>query len=146
MNPNVRIIFIGILFGTVVMSGCATAHALIVGSPYRPDNALTGGYSETRLAPDMVRVVFRGNSSTSEARAKDLALLRSADLSLQAGFPFFRVEKEETDVEKNTSDDLTISMPRSEILVQFLMDKPPGYLVFDAEFLVHTLKNKYKLE
>ena len=139
-------ILLGLLFGTVVLSGCATAHSFVVGSPYGPDNALTGGYSETRLATDIVRIVFRGNSSTSEARAKDLALLRAADLSLQAGFPFFRVEKEETEVAKSTSDDTTISMPRSEILVQFLRDKSSGSLVFDAVFLVRTLKEKYKIE
>lgn len=140
--------FIGVLFTILAVSGCATTHSLVVGSPYQPYNRwnIAGGYSETRLAPDIVRVVFHGNSSTSEERAKDLALLRAADLSLQSGFPFFVVEKEETEVEKQTSDDLTIEMPKSEILVHFLKDKSQGDLVFDADYLVRTLKAKYMVE
>lgn len=135
-----------ILVGVFIVSGCATIRSLAVGTPYQPYNSVTGGYSETKLAPDVVRVVLRGNSSTSKERAQDIALLRAAELSLLAGFPYFTVLKEENETKQDTSDDLTIYMPKSEILVQFLKEKHPGILVFDAEYLDRTLKEKYKVE
>jgi hypothetical protein len=130
----------------LVLSGCGTVHSIVGGTPYQPYNSVIGGYSETQLASDMVRVVFRGNSSTSKERAQDIALLRAAELSLQAGFPYFAVVKEDDETKQSTSGDLTIYMPRSAILVRFLKEKPADGLNFDAEFLSRTLREKYEVK
>ena len=53
--------------------GCATA--------YQPQG-LSGGFTETQLAPDVWRVSFSGNGYTKGERAEDFAMLRSAELTL----------------------------------------------------------------
>lgn len=60
--------------------GCATA--------YKPDG-ISGGFSETQLDSNVWRVSFEGNGYTGEQRANDLALLRSAELTLTQGFSYF---------------------------------------------------------
>ncbi len=49
------------------------------------------GYTEYEISPTIVRVRFSGNPSTDEARAVDFALLRSAEVALERGYPFFVV-------------------------------------------------------
>lgn len=105
-----------------------------------------GGYSETKLAPDTVRVVFRGNTSTRKERAQDLALMRAADLALQAGFPFFTVIEEVSGGRQDSPKGATISMPKSEILVRFLKDKHAGGVIFDAAYLMKSVREKYSLK
>ena len=63
-----------------MLTACAT--------PYQKLGAM-GGFDETRLAPNVWRVTFKGNGYTSTDRAEDLVLLRSAELAMQYGFPFF---------------------------------------------------------
>ena len=72
--------------------------------------------------------------------------MRAADLSLQAGFPYFTVVEEKNEKRKDSSVGITISMPKNEILVQFLKEKPAGVLAFDAAFLIRTVKEKYKIK
>lgn len=62
------------------LAACATGYQ---------SSGFTGGFDETALAPNVYRVSFRGNAYTSSERAADMALLRSADLTLQHGFKFF---------------------------------------------------------
>ena len=81
----------------VFASGCAT--------PYQ-SNSLTGGFSDTRLAPDVFRVTFRGNGYTSDERAQDFAMLRAAELSLQHGFTCFAIFDE-----RHSSTPFSVSTP-----------------------------------
>jgi hypothetical protein len=70
----------------------AAALSLVVGcaTPYQ-STSFRGGYSETALAPDIFRVIFRGNGYTSPERAQDFALLRASELTLQRGFTCFAI-------------------------------------------------------
>jgi len=74
--------FILALGAVLVLSGCATGYQ---------STGLTGGYSDTQLAPDVYRVVFRGNGYTAPERAQDFALLRASELTLQRGFTCFAI-------------------------------------------------------
>jgi hypothetical protein len=65
-----------------ILSGCAT--------PYQ-SQSLTGGYSETQIAPDVYRVQFAGNAYTSWERSQDFAMLRAADLTVNSGFNYFAI-------------------------------------------------------
>lgn len=65
----------------LALGGCATA--------YQPQNALTGGFSETQLDKNVFRVSFKGNGYTSPDRAEEMALLRSAAVTLRSGFTHF---------------------------------------------------------
>lgn len=72
--------------------------------------------------------------------------MRAADLSLQAGFPFFTVLKETNEKEDDSPGGVTVSTSKTEILVQFLKEKPTGILAYDAAFLIQTVKDKYKIK
>lgn len=126
------------LFAVLLFAGCATS--------YESSNILSGGYSETQLAPDVVRVVFHGNSITSKERVQDLALMRAADLSLKAGFPYFAVLKEANETMQGGDGDPMMSTRKTQILVQFLKEKPAGVLAYDSAFLIQTMKAKYKIQ
>ena len=76
----------------VLLSAC--------GTPYAP---LSGnfGYTHTRLAPDVFEVTFRGNAAMKPEEAKDLALLRSAELTLVSGNRYFVIVQGQSAVRTN---------------------------------------------
>lgn len=65
-----------------VLAGCATGY-----SQY----GANGGYESTMLAKDTFLVGFRGNDLTNATRVRDFAMLRSAELALEKGYPYFVV-------------------------------------------------------
>jgi hypothetical protein len=73
-----------VLITTIILSflvcGCATT--------YQPHGA-TGGYSERRLSDNSFQIRFNGNGYTHRDVAKDYALLRSAEVTLLAGYKYF---------------------------------------------------------
>jgi hypothetical protein len=73
--------------------GCAT--------PYQ-STAFRGGFSETALAPDLFRIVFRGNAFTPRERAQDFALLRASELTIQNGFTCFAIIDEQSSTTMHT--------------------------------------------
>lgn len=68
------------------MFGCATG--------YWP-HGMMGGYNETQLQPDVFRVSFKDNAYTSMDRAADFTLLRSAELAVENGYPYFVIVDEQ---------------------------------------------------
>jgi hypothetical protein len=72
---------------TAFLFGCATA--------YQPDG-ISGGFKETQLDTNVWRVSFTGNGYTREDRAEDLALLRSAELTLANSFTHFAFSSSRT--------------------------------------------------
>jgi hypothetical protein len=66
----------------ILLAGCATT--------YQPEG-FSGGFSETQLDTNVFRVSFRGNGYTRAERAEELALLRSAELTLKNGFTHFAI-------------------------------------------------------
>ena len=81
---------------TALMFGCATA--------YQPEG-LSGGFKETQLDENVWRVSFSGNGYTRAEKAEDLALLRSAELTLANNFTHFAFSssRTSTDVSAYTS-------------------------------------------
>lgn len=80
-------------FLVVCLSACATA--------YQHDG-FGGGFSETQLDENVWRVTFRSNAFTSELRAQDFALLRSAELALENGYTYFTLT--DSSPKKETGD------------------------------------------
>ena len=129
------------------LSACAT--------PYQ-SSGFSGGFDEVALAPNVFRVSFRGNGYTGTDRAQNLALLRSADLTLQRGFKYFALADSSssssmssytTPTTANTTVNMTafgntaygtartnytggqtffISKPRSENIVVMFYESPQG--------------------
>lgn len=82
-----RIIFLSAL----ILAACATQPLYSPAS--RPDGP---GYWETRLTENRYRVSFVGRNTTSSEEVKNYALLRAADLTLDAGYDWFKVIERET--------------------------------------------------
>ena len=81
----------------MVLASCATVDA-----PYHPvQPGVHGleGYSERLLAPDRYRVTFAGDAFTSRDTVEGYLLYRSAELTLQQGYDWFRVIERETERE-----------------------------------------------
>lgn len=68
------------VFLAVLLTGCATTYQA---------EGLSGGFSETQLDKNVFRVSFRGNGYTRTEKTEELALLRSAELTLKNGFTHF---------------------------------------------------------
>jgi hypothetical protein len=49
------------------------------------------GYSETRIQSDRYRITFRGGSDADQNRVDELALLRAAQVTLDAGCDWFSI-------------------------------------------------------
>lgn len=76
-----------------ILSACVTT--------YQPVG-FTGGFSETQLGENVWRVTFHGNGYTREERAEDLALLRSADLTLEKGYTHFALASSRSNTKTET--------------------------------------------
>lgn len=150
-----------------LLVGCATDYQ---------SSGLTGGYSDTQLAPDVFRISFQGNGYTSPERTQDFALLRAADLTLSHGFNYFGIINEAqggnvssftTPGQAYTSASVTgygrtaygsatttyippqtfsFFKPRSGLMIRCFPERPEGGYAFDAGFLLRSLRAKYKIK
>ena len=68
------------LWVALLLSGCST--------PYQPAGLLSGGYSETKLAPDGYRVFDQTEGTERTGQMLDL---RAAELTLESGYQKFMV-------------------------------------------------------
>lgn len=67
------------------LSACATEPA-----PYAPKTAeSTTGYTDLQLTATRYRITFTGNSATDRQRVEDYLLLRSAQVTINAGYSWF---------------------------------------------------------
>lgn len=142
-----------------LLAGCATS--------YQPVG-FSGGYSETQLGEDIFQVTFKGNGYTSRDRAADLSFLRAAELTLEHGFRYFVIVDADksstfstytspsTSYTTGTRHSATtttqggqmifISKPASMNTIRCFKEKPAiDGVVFDAEFVAKSIKDKYKI-
>jgi len=134
----------------------------------------TGGFSEVQLDKNVFKVSFNGNAYTGVERAQELALLRSADLTVQHGFSYFvindgnsredvhtytpPVSTTSTTKRKGNGDLVTESftsggdtqVSRFPVTVNTITtynQKPDvAGMVYDAQFLCGSLGRKYKVK
>jgi hypothetical protein len=81
------------------LAACATP------TPYQPNikgQPTAGGYSEVRIEPNRYRVTFAGNSLTSRETVEGYLLFRAAELTVQAGYDWFRIVDRDTDKKTQT--------------------------------------------
>jgi hypothetical protein len=103
-------------------------------TPYQA-SGLFGGYEERRLSENSFKVFFHGNRYTRGERAADFALLRSAEVADQHGFPYFVVAEEEAPAASS----------RGNTIICF-KEKPerPG-VIHDAKSVQQSIREKYKI-
>jgi hypothetical protein len=147
-----------ILLLSLTLFSCAT--------PYQA-KGFKGGYSETQLDENVFIVNFYGNAITSREQVNDYLLLRSAELTLEKGFKYFKVLNEKqysensthsvpvtttTNIDPNNGqvstnvsggETYTISKPVSSNTITCYKDEPEGFS-FKASYLVKSLSEKYK--
>lgn len=148
--------------------GYVAAHDVLPGrgEPLASEQAAYG-YRSIELTPHVHRVTYRGDPMTSPERAEDFALLRAAELALEAGFPHFRV-LERADATSTTTHTTalpsapicdaygdcyvpppptlttTLTHPVFSFTVEFLRaESEPELFVFDARFVFHTLRQRH---
>ncbi|MBC7939580.1 MAG: hypothetical protein H7Z19_07400 [Chitinophagaceae bacterium] len=98
-NHLIRPALLLVVLAMLACSGCAKLAANLLGepTPYQPFNSSSwnarkyGGFSEVQLGSGVFRVSFAGDGFTPINVATDMALLRSAELTLQQGCTHFAV-------------------------------------------------------
>lgn len=80
------------LAALVGLAGCATGPA-----PYAPKTGDSDtGYTDQKLTENRYRVTFTGNSQTDRETVENYLLLRSAEVTLGAGFDYFLFDTRST--------------------------------------------------
>lgn len=73
---------------TLCASSCATGYG---------SKGLFGGFTETQLDANTVRVNFQGNGFTSKEKVETYTMLRCAELTVQNGYDWFLVMNQDTE-------------------------------------------------
>ncbi|MGE3298181.1 MAG: hypothetical protein AB7I68_12650 [Porticoccaceae bacterium] len=159
--------FIAVTLVGPLLAACATGYQ---------STGFTGGFKDTQLAPDVFRVSFSGNAFTSSDRVQDFALLRAAELTLANNAQYFAVissaDQSRTDTHVtpgssqtsgtvsaygNTghySGTTTYSPPQMHsyykpgvgMMIRTFQTKPEGGFVFDANFIIGSIRTKYGIK
>jgi hypothetical protein len=83
----------------VGLTACATQ------TPYQPamrGTAVSGGFSDVRVADNRFRVTFAGNTLTSRETVERYLLYRAAELTTQTGYDWFEIVDRQTDRDRRT--------------------------------------------
>ncbi len=76
----------------LALAGCAT------GPVYAPAQGTRGtGYTDQRLGDNRYRVTFQGNSGTRRDTVENFLLLRSAEVTENAGYHWFAFDQRDTE-------------------------------------------------
>lgn len=151
---------------TLLLAGCATT--------YSKEGLFSGGYDEMKIQDNIFRVSFRGNAYTSSQRAEDFGLLRCAEVTIENGYNYFAIIKEEATVKTSTyttpaqaethgavygntystktyysgGETYTYHKPRVGIMIECFKEKPENLqgIVYDAEQVKTNIKSKYEIK
>ena len=159
--------FIAVALVGPLLAACATGYQ---------STGFTGGFKDTQLAPDVFRVSFSGNAFTSSDRVQDFALLRAAELTLANNARYFAVissaDQSRTDTHvtpgsSQTSGTVstygntshysgtttyspsqvnTYYRPGIGMMIRTFQTKPEGGFVFDANFIIESIRKKYGIK
>jgi hypothetical protein len=146
-----------------IIQGCSTSYQ---------HEGFTGGFSETQIDENVFRVTFSGNGYTSREKASDLALLRSADITLLKRCSYFiivdsnynsSVSTYTTPSTTNTTGTINgstyngtsttyggntyvIQKPSNTNTIVMFKEKPSIQgIIYNADFICNSLGNKYSV-
>ena len=118
-----------------LVTGCAS-------TSYQP-MGYTGGYTELKLSADSYRITVAANAYTSEVQAQNIAFLRAADLTLQAGFDRFVIVggRGVRDTVVGRNEGHNIRKPKGEIVIRMVKQSDPDYAdAMDAKLIAEQLR------
>ena len=116
------------------LAGCATGYH---------SKGFTGGYSNMKLQDNIFKVTFNGNAYSSMERARDFALLRSAEITIENGYKYFVV------LETNGSVKIASYItPAANITIECFQDKPAHVkgMIYDAGQIKTNIKKAYNIQ
>ncbi|MGA7713449.1 MAG: hypothetical protein WCA81_16220 [Rhizomicrobium sp.] len=91
MLKDARYSVVPTLAALLVVAGCETVPV------YHPSESVgSPGYSDEQLAANRYRVTFTGTSSTRREVVENYLLLRSAEVTLKAGYHYFTFDTRDT--------------------------------------------------
>jgi hypothetical protein len=91
MSISPRIVMLPAAMALLVLAGCET------GPAYHQREAVgSSGYSDEQLATNRYRVTFTGTSSTRRETVENYLLLRSAEVTIKAGYRYFSFDTRDT--------------------------------------------------
>jgi hypothetical protein len=127
-----RIIFL--ISALSLLVACAT--------PYQgQEGSIRGGFSELRLDTDSFRVSFAANGYSNAQTARDYALLRSAEVTLENGFTHFLI-KETTE----SSGGIGHKPSVTNIILCFKGKPEHQGTIYEAKQIVGALYKQYEIE
>ena len=149
--------FVFTAFLSIFLFGCATSYQ---------SSGFSGGYSETWLAEDAVKVSFNGNGYTGGERASDFSLLRVAEIAAQRGYSYFVLLSENSAISTSKTPDnyqvsgygnsatitntggWIISKPSTTNVAKLLKEKPENFggIVYSPSFVCNNIIKKYDLD
>lgn len=145
------------LFAASALAACATA------SSYRQRQDGDVGWRQIKLQENVWRVDYEGGPDMDLSVAKDLALLRAAELALESGAPYFVVEESDTETRTRVWGSAAVRMhrhswfpgdvdssvePFATYTVRLLRDRGEAGsapLVYAAEEVAANLRTRYNL-
>jgi hypothetical protein len=96
---------------TLAAACCLSLAACSSPSVYAPSTGPhASGFTENRIEADRWRVTYRGGGGASSAQVDDYALLRAAELTLENGYDWFRVENRYTEASGGGGGGLSIGV------------------------------------
>jgi hypothetical protein len=116
-----------ILLTTFLMLACATGYQ-------SSDDSVTGGYTETRLAPDEWRVLVEGNGFTTREEAEQILMRRAAELTLEQGKRYFVLTAHRAWLNAKWSGHHVVTAPADQAIVTALSESDAR--AFDAVTIV----------
>ena len=116
--------------------GCATR--------YQKEDAIHGGYTDTRITNDTVLVTFRGNVFTSTEKTRDLLLYRCAEVTVADGFDYFVINPEDPKSARESANAASTPHGTSKYAVGLVQPNGPPAIAQKprVEALIRMFKGK----
>jgi hypothetical protein len=112
-----------VIITCILAAGCATQYRSI-------DSSLTGGFTETQLAPDSWRVMVQGNGFTTRGEAEQFLMRRCAELALEQGKRYFVLGGHDAWMNARRTKSGVVFWPMNEAVVTATSEKDRD--AFDA--------------
>ena len=124
-------------------------------TPYQKQTwyAYRGGYSEKKLEDNRFLVTFNGNGWTDSRKISDFALRRSAEVTLENGFKYFKIEKNSNEKIRQPAYGTGLAgimagqlIPKPSTSHVIICYKKGPYVseeIYDAQQVVEQIKNEY---
>ena len=124
-----KVIALAVVSGALLALGCVTGHQ-------SSDLGVTGGYSETRLAPDTWRVLVEGNGFSTRSEIEQFLMRRCAELTLEQGKRYFTLSDHDAWTDTRPTESGFVTSAANEAVVTALDAK--DHSSFDAVEIIKT--------